>query len=346
MLADIERGGGRASCSALDRDHQDRSRTAARSTSPRSCTTSPRAARRTTRWSARAVARKLGPALRPERGRDRDGRLAGRAPPADEQHRAEPRPLRPQDHPRLRRRRAEPGAAEAAAGADGGRHPRRRPRRLERLEGPAAARALLRDRAGGRGRPHAARRARPHRRGPGRLPRRRSPTGAPRRSSTSSAATIPTTGCAPTRASVGRARQAGGRAPSGRASKLARPRRRPTPSPPSPSCRCSRPTIPGCWRCLPAPAPPPAPTSRARTSRPRATASRSTPSCSRREFERDEDELRRGRRIAETIEQLLKGESGSSALMAKRRERAAPASAPSRWRPRCSSTTRCPTSSP
>ena len=40
-----------------------------------------------------------------------------------------------------------------------------------------------------------------------------------------------------------------------------------------------------------------------------------------REFDRDEDELRRARRIAETIEKLLKGEIRLSALMAKRRER-------------------------
>ncbi|MGE0850495.1 MAG: [protein-PII] uridylyltransferase [Hyphomicrobiaceae bacterium] len=40
-----------------------------------------------------------------------------------------------------------------------------------------------------------------------------------------------------------------------------------------------------------------------------------------REFDHDEDELRRARRIAETIEKLLKGEIRLSALMAKRRER-------------------------
>ena len=53
----------------------------------------------------------------------------------------------------------------------------------------------------------------------------------------------------------------------------------PTPSRPSPSCRCLRPTIPACWRCSRGRAPPPAPTSRAPTSRRRATASRSTRSC-------------------------------------------------------------------
>jgi [protein-PII] uridylyltransferase len=40
-----------------------------------------------------------------------------------------------------------------------------------------------------------------------------------------------------------------------------------------------------------------------------------------REFERDEDELRRARRIAETIEKLLKGEIRLDPLMARRRER-------------------------
>ena len=40
-----------------------------------------------------------------------------------------------------------------------------------------------------------------------------------------------------------------------------------------------------------------------------------------REFDHDEDELRRARRISETIEKLLKGEARMSTLMAKRRER-------------------------
>jgi [protein-PII] uridylyltransferase len=40
-----------------------------------------------------------------------------------------------------------------------------------------------------------------------------------------------------------------------------------------------------------------------------------------REFDHDEDELRRARRIAETIEKLLKGEIRLHALMEKRRER-------------------------
>jgi [protein-PII] uridylyltransferase len=40
-----------------------------------------------------------------------------------------------------------------------------------------------------------------------------------------------------------------------------------------------------------------------------------------REFEHDEDELRRARRIADTIEKLLRGEIGLGALMAKRREK-------------------------
>ena len=40
-----------------------------------------------------------------------------------------------------------------------------------------------------------------------------------------------------------------------------------------------------------------------------------------REFDEDEDELRRARRIAETIEKLLKGEIKLSSLMAKRHGR-------------------------
>ena len=46
-----------------------------------------------------------------------------------------------------------------------------------------------------------------------------------------------------------------------------------------------------------------------------------------REFDHDEDELRRAGRIAETIERLLKGEIRLGALMAKRRERAGALSA-------------------
>ena len=40
-----------------------------------------------------------------------------------------------------------------------------------------------------------------------------------------------------------------------------------------------------------------------------------------REFERDDDELRRAKRIAETIEKLLRGEIKLSTLMAKRHAR-------------------------
>ena len=93
--------------------------------------------------------------------------LADRAASDDEQHRAKPRSVRSQDHPRLRRRRAEPGAFEAAAAADRCRHPRCRARRVERLEGAALAHALLRDRAAGCRRPHAGEAQPAHRRGAG-----------------------------------------------------------------------------------------------------------------------------------------------------------------------------------
>ncbi len=107
-----------------------------------------------------------------ERGRDRDRRLAHRAAPDHEQHRPEPRPRRSENRARLRRHRAEPGAPEAAAVAVGGRHPRRGTRRLERLERPASAHALSRDRAARVRRPyrHAARPGR--RRGAGCLAQR------------------------------------------------------------------------------------------------------------------------------------------------------------------------------
>ena len=68
-------------------------------------------------------------------------------PSGDERHRAEARHLRSQDGARFRRRRADAGDAAPAAGAHGRRHPRGRARRVERLEGPAAARALLRSRS-------------------------------------------------------------------------------------------------------------------------------------------------------------------------------------------------------
>ena len=85
------------------------------------------------------------PALRTDAGGDRDRRLADRAAFDDEQHRAKPRSVRSQDHPRLRRRGAKPGAVEAAAAAHRRRHPRRWARRVERLEGPAAcARCITR----------------------------------------------------------------------------------------------------------------------------------------------------------------------------------------------------------
>ena len=93
------------------------------------------------------IARRICPHMGLSRRRYRDGRLAGRAPSADVDDCPDPRPQRPQDDRRFRRRRAVGRAAEDAAGAHRLRHPRRRAGRLERLEGPAAAHALLRDRA-------------------------------------------------------------------------------------------------------------------------------------------------------------------------------------------------------
>ena len=172
-----------------------------------------------------------------------------------------------------------PGAAEAAAGADRRRHPRGRAQRLERLEGPAAARALLRDRAGGRRRAHPARRARPHRRARRTPSVPRSPIGRPEEVEHFIDRHYPDYWLrTDTRKVVEHFKLVSCRR--GRPDRSSPARSPPTPSPPSPSFRCSRPTIPACWRCLRAPVPPPAPTSRVRTSRRRATASRSTRSCS------------------------------------------------------------------
>ena len=95
----------------------------------------------------------------------------------------------------------------------------------------------------------------------------------------------------------------------------------PTPSPPSPSFRCSRPTIPRLLALFAgACAASGANISGAHISTTRDGFALDTFLLAR-EFDQDEDELRRARRIAETIENLLKGESRLGALMAKRRER-------------------------
>ena len=194
VLSDIEHGGGRRAASAGDLDHQDASSTARALYVAAFLHDIAKGRLEDHSMVGAAIARKLCPRFGMSAAETETvawlvehhllmSAIAFSRDIADPKH-----------HPRLRRRRAEPGAAEAAAGADGGRHPRRGPQRLERLEGPAAARALLRDRAGGRGRAHAARRARPHRRGPGRLPRRRRRLARGGGASTSSAGTIPTIG--------------------------------------------------------------------------------------------------------------------------------------------------------
>ena len=97
--------------------------------------------------------------------------------PGDVERGAVARPVRPQDHREFRRGGAVGRTAQAAHHPHHRRHPRGRSRRVERLEGAAAAHAVLRDRAGAhrrllRGQPRAARRHRA-----GRVPRTRSRTG-------------------------------------------------------------------------------------------------------------------------------------------------------------------------
>ena len=117
-------------------------------------------------------------AARLQRRRHRDRGLADRKASDDVDGGAVARPLRPQDHREFRR-----GGAVASSSmklltilttAD---IRARRPRRVERLEGAAAAHAVLRDRAGADrrllgGQPRPARRG-----GAGRIPRRPSPNG-------------------------------------------------------------------------------------------------------------------------------------------------------------------------
>ena len=84
--------------------------------------------RRIIRSPARESPRKLGPAPRPVAGRDRDGRLADRAPSGHVQYRAEPRSVRPARRSELRQHGADAGAPAAAARADRRGHPRGRAR--------------------------------------------------------------------------------------------------------------------------------------------------------------------------------------------------------------------------
>ena len=118
------------------------------------------------------VARRLCPRLGFNAADTETGRLADRAASDDVDGGAVARPLRPQDHREFRRRGAVGRADEAADHPDHRRYPRRRSRGLERLEGAAAAHAVLRDRAGAdrrllRGQPRPA-----HRGGAGGIPRR------------------------------------------------------------------------------------------------------------------------------------------------------------------------------
>ena len=219
------------------------------------------------------------------------------------------RPLRPQDHRGLRRDRADRRAAEAAARPHRRRHQGGRPRRLERLEGPASAHALLRDGGGAGRRSFRTSRAHGPRAGSRRTRLREALpdwTDAELRGLCSPATTRPTGSRSTLR---GRSKHAQLR-PRGRAARTdARDRRsRPTPSAASPSSPCSRPTIRACLPSSPAPAPRPAATSSTPRSSRRSTAARSTRSSSRRAFDRDEDELRRAERVARSIESALKGE--------------------------------------
>ena len=157
LLAAIERGELAEDHPLVDRLVPPDRVAARRSTSRCCCTTSPRAAAATTACLASEVALRLVPALRARCGGDRDGRLAGAAPPAAVGDRLQARPRRSQDDRGFRRLGAKPRAAAPAADADRGRYPRGRAGDLERLEAAAAARPVRRRRGAAAPRPQAAR---------------------------------------------------------------------------------------------------------------------------------------------------------------------------------------------
>ncbi len=86
------------------------------------------------------------PPLRPDTRGDRPRRLADRGTPRDVDHRPVARPFGPEDDRPLRQPRAELRAAQAPRNPHRGRHRRRRPARVERLEVPAPADPLRRNR--------------------------------------------------------------------------------------------------------------------------------------------------------------------------------------------------------
>ena len=262
-------------------------------------------------------------ALRADAGADRHGRLAGRAPPADEHHRHLARPQRPQDHRRLRRRGAEPRADEDAPHPHHRRHQGGRPGRVERLEGPAPADALLRDRAGADRRPQPGQPRPPRRRGQGgarRGARRLAGEGA--RAPISTATTRPT-GCGST--SPARSPMPTSSAPPRPTASGSPPASAPALSRASPRSPCSRPTIPRLLSIIAG-----ACTIAGgnivdaqifTTSDGRALDSISIS----REFDDEADEERRARKVGDLIEQAL---SGRAAHARARRQEAAAEAAP------------------
>ena len=277
-----------------------------------SCTTSPRAGSRTIRSPARASRARFCPRLGLSPAETDTVAWLVEQPPRDVDDRAVARPVRPQDHREFRRRRAVAGADEAAADPHHRRHPRGRARRVERLEGAAAAHALLRDRAGAR--PAASRevdRARARRHGAGRVPRRADADWPAEELDAYIGAALSGLLAQGRPAAQGRAcalrcepprRRQGARhhlrlRRHARRHRADRARARPSAAAVDAS---------------PAPAPPPAPTSSTRRSSPPPTASRSTPSRCRASSSRT------------------------------RTRRAAPAASPTRSRRRCAASSRLP----
>ena len=111
------------------------------------------------------MARKLALRMGLEPGRGGHGGLARQASPAHEHNRPASRHFRSADRQEVHRHRAKPRAVEALAAADRRRYPGGWAGRLERLERPAFARTLLRQRARSGWRPHPRATGRAHRGG-------------------------------------------------------------------------------------------------------------------------------------------------------------------------------------
>ena len=221
------------------------------------------------------IALRARPALRARSGRDRDRVVAGPLPSPAVVDRVQARPRRSQDDRGFRPAGAKPRAAPAAAGADGGRHPRGRSGRVERVEADLAAHPVRSGRGAASPRPQAA--------WPKRVGRRCARKSSPPSSAGKRARSARIPSACPT--ATGWPSRCPGK--SAMRSRSPRPKRasampgqasspRTTATAERPGSASSRPTARACSTASARGSPRPAPTSSTRASTPPATAWRST----------------------------------------------------------------------